>query len=186
MHVTLNYISNRVCVSGLLYEYWHQLWNRSLQACQFFTHVYSQIYADSHSLHDTSTTVIHCAISIWLIYLTPTEFLAYSLHWRLMYCTSCMIIIYLTYVNVLESMGKSCSCVQLYFLLQFTWESVHISTASHMIIRIGYYKSRLYVWTCNEIEGSYDKIVITIVQRYTKKKYHSFVAVGIVTSAQHK
>ena len=36
---------------------------------------------------------------------------------------------------------------------------------------------------CNEIEGSYDKIIITIVPSYTGKKYmyHSFAPVGIVT-----
>ena len=41
------------------------------------------------------------------------------------------------------------------------------------------------VWTCNEIEDSCDKIIITIVPSYTEKKYHSFVAVGIVTRASH-
>ena len=34
---------------------------------------------------------------------------------------------------------------------------------------------------CNKIEGSYDKIIITIVSSYTGKKNHSFVAVGVVT-----
>ena len=37
-----------------------------------------------------------------------------------------------------------------------------------------------------EIEGSYDKIIITIVPSYIgEKKYHSFVVVGIVTRAAH-
>ena len=37
---------------------------------------------------------------------------------------------------------------------------------------------------CNEIEGSYNKIIITIVPSCTGKKYHSFVvAIGIVTCA---
>ena len=36
---------------------------------------------------------------------------------------------------------------------------------------------------CNEIEGSYDEIIITIVPSYTEKKNHLFVAVGIVTHA---
>ena len=35
---------------------------------------------------------------------------------------------------------------------------------------------------CNEIEGSYDKIMITIVPSYTEK-ISPFVAVGIVTHA---
>ena len=59
-------------------------------------------------------------------------------------------------------------------VLQITWESVS-GTASHARC----------IWTCNEIEGSYNKIIITIVPSYTRKKYHSFVAVGIVTHAVH-
>ena len=59
-------------------------------------------------------------------------------------------------------------------VLQFTWESVS-GTASNA----------RWVWTCYEIENSYDKIIITIVPSYTGKKYHSFVAVGIVTRAAH-
>ena len=31
----------------------------------------------------------------------------------------------------------------------------------------------------------YDKIIITIAPSYTEKKYHLFVAVGIVTHASH-
>ena len=42
--------------------------------------------------------------------------------------------------------------------LQVTWESVS-GTASHARC----------VWTCNEIEGSYVKIIITIVPSYTGK-----------------
>ena len=45
-----------------------------------------------------------------------------------------------------------------YFLLQVTRESVS-GTASHARC----------IWTCNEIEGSYDKIIITIVPSYTGK-----------------
>ena len=45
-----------------------------------------------------------------------------------------------------------------YPVLQVTRESVS-GTTSHMRC----------VWTCNEIEGSYDKIVITIVPSYTGK-----------------
>ena len=43
-----------------------------------------------------------------------------------------------------------------YQVLQVTRESVS-GTTSHV----------RYVWTCNEIEGSYDKIIITIVPSYT-------------------
>ena len=43
-------------------------------------------------------------------------------------------------------------------VLQVTWESVS-GTASHARC----------IWTCNEIEGSYDKIIITIVPSYTGK-----------------
>ena len=61
------------------------------------------------------------------------------------------------------------------FLLQVTRESI-LSTTSHVHC----------IWTCNEIEGSYGKIIITM--RSTKlyrKKYHSFVAISIVTRAVH-
>ena len=61
-----------------------------------------------------------------------------------------------------------------YFLLQVMRESVS-GTTSHVRC----------VWACNEIEGSYDKIIITIVPSYTGKKHHSFVAVGIITRAAH-
>ena len=45
-----------------------------------------------------------------------------------------------------------------YFILQVTRESVS-GTTSHVRC----------VCTCNEIEGSYDKIIITIVRSYTGK-----------------
>ena len=45
-----------------------------------------------------------------------------------------------------------------YFLLQVTRESI-LGTTSHVHC----------VWQCNEIEGSYDKIIITIVPSYTRK-----------------
>ena len=69
-------------------------------------------------------------------------------------------------------MGKPSSCMQfikscisyyksrenLYQVLQVTRESVS-GTTSHVRC----------VWACNEIEGLYDKIIITIVPRYTGK-----------------
>ena len=69
-------------------------------------------------------------------------------------------------------MGKPCSCTQFiksrifyyksrenpYQVLQVTRESVS-GTTSHMRC----------VSTCNEIEGSYDKFIITIVPSYTGK-----------------
>ena len=42
--------------------------------------------------------------------------------------------------------------------------------------RILYYKSR---------KNSYDKVITTIVPWYTRKKYHLFVPVGIITHAGH-
>ena len=84
-------------------------------------------------------------------------------------------------------MGKPCiymEFIKSHFLLPVTRESVSVlqvtwkstsGTASH---------PRLF-WTCNEIKGSHDKISITIAPSYTGKKYHSFVAVGIVTRAVH-
>ena len=38
------------------------------------------------------------------------------------------------------------------------------------------------IWTCNEIEGSYDKIIIRIIQSYTGKMITSFFAVYIIMS----
>ena len=77
-----------------------------------------------------------------------------------------LIIILLTHANVWELMGKPCSCTQFVksriFLLQVMRKSVS-GTASHTRIRIRYYKSRVCVWTRNEIEGLYDEIIITIV-----------------------
>ena len=53
-------------------------------------------------------------------------------------------------------------------VLQVTWEFVS-SNASHVHC----------VWACNEIKGLYDKIIITIIPRYTRN--HSFVAIGLIT-----
>ena len=93
--------------------------------------------------------------------------------------------------NSRKCMGVNGEALQLhavykkpYFLLQITQESVSVlqvtwepvsGTASHARC----------VWACNGIEGSYDKIIITIAPSYTWIKYHSFVAVGIVTCAMH-
>ena len=44
-------------------------------------------------------------------------------------------------------------------------ESLYQCYDSH----IRYYKSHVHVWMCNEIKGSYDKIIITIVPSYTRK-----------------
>ena len=75
------------------------------------------------------------------------------------------IIIHLTHANVCESMGKPCSCTQFIKSCIYYYKSHEnpISTTSHARIRIRYY----------------------IVPSYTGKKYHSFVAVGIVTCATH-
>ena len=67
---------------------------------------------------------------------------------------------------------------KLYFLLQVTRESVSVlqvtqesvlGTASHARIHIGTTSRVHCIWTCNEIEGSCDKIIITIVPNYTGK-----------------
>jgi len=58
-------------------------------------------------------------------------------------------------------------------VLQATWEG----TASHMRC----------IWTCNEIEGSYDKFIITIVLSYTGKislvcfHWHCYLCCVLVT-----
>ena len=70
-----------------------------------------------------------------------------------------VIIIRLTHANVWESMRKPCSCTQ--FI-----KSCIFFTTSHVRIRIRYYKSCGCVWMCNEIKGTYDKMVLTIVPSY--------------------
>ena len=67
------------------------------------------------------------------------------------------IIIRLTHANVWESMGNPYSCTQVIFF-----------TTSHTRIRIRYCHAH-WIWTCNEIKGSYDKIIITIVPSYIGK-----------------
>ena len=64
-------------------------------------------------------------------------------------------------------------------------EKICISTTSHAKISIRYCKSHKLRLTCNEIEGSYDKIIMTIVPNYITKKNHPFAAGGIVTRAAH-
>ena len=61
-------------------------------------------------------------------------------------------------------------------VLQVTWESVS-GTASHARCS----------WTCNEIEGSHDKIIITIVSSYTGKNItHLLPLIGIVNTDGNK
>ena len=62
---------------------------------------------------------------------------------------------------------------------------IRISTASHVRICIRYYKSHALHLNIQKIEGSYDKIIITIVPSYTGNKYHKFVIVSIVTHTAH-
>ena len=75
-------------------------------------------------------------------------------------------------------MEKPCSCTQFmerkdvcfFFLLHVTWESVSVlQVPRQSVSSIKYCKSHQCVWTCNEIESSYDKIIITIVPSYTRK-----------------
>ena len=93
-------------------------------------------------------SIVHCARTALLLY----------------YGT---FIIRLTHANVWESMGKPCSCTQfikshIFYSKsrknQVTRESVSGSTSHVRCVR-----------TCNEIGGSYDKIIITIVPSYTGK-----------------
>ena len=77
-----------------------------------------------------------------------------------------VILIRLTHANVWESMGKPCMLHAVhkkpYFLLQVTRESISVCKSCENPYQV------LQV-TCNEIEGSYDKIIITIVPSYTGK-----------------
>ena len=70
-----------------------------------------------------------------------------------------------------------------YFLLQVMWESVSVLQVTqnpYQVLQVMCAASEHAI----KSKGSYDKIIITIVQSYTGK-YHSFVAVSIVTRAAH-
>ena len=71
-------------------------------------------------------------------------------------------IIHLTHRNV---NGEALQLPKVPFNTSHT--RIRISTTSHVRLHIRYYKSCALVWMCNEIEGSYDKIIITIVPSYT-------------------
>ena len=67
------------------------------------------------------------------------------------------------------SLAAACSLKKPSFLLQFTRESVS-GTASHACC----------VWTCNEIKGLYDEIIITIVPSYTGKNITRSLPVALL------
>ena len=74
-----------------------------------------------------------------------------------------------------ETMGKEALQLhavykKLYFLLQVTQESISILQVTWEFVSVlvsGTASHTHYVWGCNEIESSYDKIIITIVPSYT-------------------
>ena len=84
-----------------------------------------------------------------------------------------------------ESMGVNREALQLhsvykkpYFLLQVTRESISVLQVTRESVSVlqvtwksvsGTASHARCIWTCNEIEGSYDKIIITIVPSYTGK-----------------
>ena len=59
--------------------------------------------------------------------------------------------------------------------MQVTWESVSVLQVTRSRVQVNvripirYCKSAHWVWMCNEIKGSYDEIIITIVPNYTEK-----------------
>ena len=76
--------------------------------------------------------------------------------------------------NSHECMGVNGEALQLHavykrekknFFFTTSHARIRISTTCPVRIRIRYYKSRACICTCNEIEGSYDKIIITIESR---------------------
>ena len=98
--------------------------------------------------------------------------------WRKKYASKIMhIIICLTHTNVWETMGKEALQLhavykKLYFLLQVTQESISVLQVTWEFVSVlvsGTASHTHYVWACNEIKGSYDKIIITIVPSYTGK-----------------
>ena len=77
--------------------------------------------------------------------------------------------------NSCECMGVNGEALQLhavykksYFLLQVTRESVSVLQVTWESVS-GTASHARCIWTCNEIEGSYDKIIITIAPSYTGK-----------------
>ena len=93
-------------------------------------------------------------------------------------------IIRLTHANVWESIGKPCSCIQ--------FNKTCIVYYKSRKNPYQYYKSRenpsqVLQVMCNEIEGSYDKIIITIVPSYTGKilliccRWHCYSCFTLVT-----
>ena len=93
------------------------------------------------------------------------------------------LIIRLTHANVWESMGKPCSCMQFIksriFLLQVTRESISVLQVTWESVS-GTASHARCVWTCNEIEGSYDKIIITVVPSYTGKNITRLLALALL------
>ena len=71
-------------------------------------------------------------------------------------------------VSVLQVTWESIS------VLQVVWESVS-GTASHMHC----------IWACNEIEGSYDKIIITIVPSYSGENITRLLSFDVVCAHWH-
>ena len=61
-----------------------------------------------------------------------------------------------------------------YFLLQVTRESVSVLQVTWKSVS-GTASHARWVWTCNEIKGLYNKIIITIVQSYTRKNITSLL-----------
>ena len=91
--------------------------------------------------------------------------------WRLNHVELVPHVRIMEYIYMMRSVCKPCSCVQFikaviftashartHTILQVTQKSVS-GTASHV----------RSAWLCNEIKGSYDNIIITIVQSYTGK-----------------
>ena len=62
---------------------------------------------------------------------------------------------------------------------------IRISTTSHVRFRIRYASHARCIWTCNEIESSYDKIIITILPSYTGKNHSLPLAFLLVLSTRN-
>ena len=67
-----------------------------------------------------------------------------------------------------------------YFLLQVTRESVSVLQVTRESVS-GTTSHMRCVWTCNEIRGSYDKIIITIVPSYTGKNITRLLPLALRT-----
>ena len=71
-----------------------------------------------------------------------------------------------------------------YFLLQVTREPVSVLQVTQEFVSSTASYTR-YVWMCNEIESSYDKMIITWYQSIPRKNITHLLLFALLTQAVH-